>query len=93
MPKVPRKAIAYMVYAMPQIDAATALQIGIVSAVAPLARLDAAVAETLATMTSRSTAALVAVKDYLRSAPTMESRGAAAYGAALLSGVLTSAGH
>ena len=93
MPKVPRKAIAYMVYAMPQIDAATALQIGIVSAVVPLARLDAAVAETLATMTSRSTAALVAVKDYLRSAPAMEPRGAAAYGAALLSGVLTSAEH
>ena len=63
------------------------------AAVVPLARLDAAVAETLTTMTSRSTAALVAVKDYLRSAPTMESRGAAAYGAALLSGVLTSAGH
>jgi len=93
MPKVPRKAIAYMVYAMPQIDAATALQIGIVSAVVPLARLDAAMAEALATMTSRSQAALVAVKDYLRSAPTMEPRGAAAYGAALLSGVLTSAGH
>jgi enoyl-CoA hydratase len=93
MPKVPRKAIAYMVYAMPQIHAATALQIGIVSAVVPLARLDAAVAETLATMTARSQAALVAVKDYLRSAPAMEPRGAAAYGAALLSGVLTSAGH
>jgi enoyl-CoA hydratase len=93
MPKVPRKAIAYMVYAMPQIDAATALQIGIVSAVVPLPRLDAAMAETLATMTARSQAALVAVKDYLRSAPAMEPRGAAAYGAALLSGVLTSAGH
>jgi enoyl-CoA hydratase len=93
MPKVPRKAIAYMVYAMPQIDAATALQIGIVSAVVPLARLDAAMAETLATMTARSQAALVAVKDYLRSAPAMEPRGAAAYGAALLSGVLTSAEH
>src|SRR4051812_43062684 len=93
MPKVPRKAIAYLVYAMPQIDAATALQIGIVSAVVPLARLDAMFNETLATMTSRSQAALVAVKDYLRSAPAMEPRGAAAYGAALLSGVLTSAGH
>ena len=93
MPKVPRKAIAYMVYAMPQIDAATALQIGIVSAVVPLARLDAAISDTLATMTARSQAALVAVKDYLRSAPAMEPRGAAAYGAALLSGVLTSAGQ
>ena len=91
MPKVPRKAIAYMVYAMPEIDAATALQLGIVSAVVPRDKLDAAVAETLATMTARSRAALVAVKDYLRSAPLMEPRGAAAYGAALLSGVLTSA--
>jgi enoyl-CoA hydratase/carnithine racemase len=91
MPKVPRKALAYMVYAMPEIDAATALQTGIVSAVVPRGTLDAALAETLATMTARSPAALVAVKDYMRSAPMMEPRGAAAYGAALLSGVLASA--
>jgi enoyl-CoA hydratase len=93
MTKVPRKALAWMVYAMPEIDAQTALQTGIVSAVVPLAKLDAAVADTLQTMTARSPAALIAVKDYLRSAPMMEPRGAAAYGAALLSGVLTSAGH
>jgi len=93
MPKVPRKALAYMVYAMPELDAGTALALGIVSAVVPRDKLDAAFAETLATMTARSSAALVAVKDYLRSAPTMEPRGAAAYGVALLSGVLTSAGH
>jgi enoyl-CoA hydratase len=91
MPKVPRKALAYMVYAMQEIDAATALQTGIVSAVVPRGTLDAALAETLATMTARSRAALVAVKDYMRSAPMMEPRGAAAYGAALLSGVLASA--
>src|SRR5258705_12216039 len=77
MPKVPRKAIAYMVYAMPEIDAATALQLGIVSAVVAREKLDAAVADTLATMTARSQAALVAVKDYLRSAPMMEPRWAA----------------
>jgi enoyl-CoA hydratase/carnithine racemase len=93
MPKVPRKALAWMVYAMPELDAQTALQIGIVSAVVPLAKLEDALAETLKTMTARSPAALVAVKDYLRSAPMMEPRGAAAYGAALLSGVLTSAEH
>ena len=93
MPKVPRKAIAYLVYAMPEIDAATALQLGIVSAVVPAAQLDAAVDAALATMTARSRPALVAVKDYLRSAPMMEPRGAAAYGAALLAGVLTSAKH
>jgi enoyl-CoA hydratase/carnithine racemase len=93
MTKVPRKAIAWMVYAMPEIDATAALQVGIVSAVVPLAKLDDAVAETVKTMTSRSAAALNAVKEYLRSAPMMEPRGAAAYGVALLSGVLTSAGH
>jgi enoyl-CoA hydratase len=93
IPKVPRKAIAWMVYAMPELDSATARELGIVSAVVPAAKLDAALAETLATMTARSSPALVAVKDYLRSAPMMEPRGAAAYGVALLSGVLTSAGR
>jgi enoyl-CoA hydratase len=93
MTKVPRKAVAWMVYAMPEIDAATALANGLVSTVVPLAGLDAAVDAALATMTARSAAALIAVKDYLRNAPLMEPRGAAAYGAALLSGVLTSAGH
>jgi enoyl-CoA hydratase/carnithine racemase len=93
MPKVPRKALAWMVYAMPEIDAQAALQLGIVSAVVPLANLDAAVAETLKTMTARSPAALGTVKEYLRTAPMMEPRGAAAYGVALLSGVLASAGH
>jgi enoyl-CoA hydratase/carnithine racemase len=93
MPKVPRKAIAWMVYAMPTIDARTALSLGIVSAVVPGAQLDATMAETLAGMTSRSRPALLAVKDYLRNAPMMEPRGAAAYGVALLSGVLASAGH
>ena len=93
MPKVPRKALAWMVYAMPEIDARTALGLGIVSAVVAPAELDAAMAQTLATMTARSPAALTAVKDYLRTAPMMEPRGAAAYGVALLSGVLTSAGR
>jgi len=91
MPKVPRKALAYMVYAMPELDATTALSLGIVSAVVPAAELNAKVDDVLKVMTARSSAALTAVKDYLRSAPMMEPRGAAAYGVALLSGVLTSA--
>jgi enoyl-CoA hydratase len=91
MPKVPRKALAFMVYAMPTLDAKTARDIGIVSALAAPDQLDAVFAQTLETMTARSAAALIAVKDYLRSAPMMEPRGAAAYGASLLAGVLTSA--
>jgi hypothetical protein len=63
-----------------------------VSAVVPLAKLDVTVNAALQAMTARSAPALITVKDYLRSAPMMEPRGAAAYGAAVLAGVLTSAG-
>lgn len=93
MPKVPRKAIAWLVYTMTEVDAATAKDLGIVSHVVPKAQLDKTVTDTIAAMVTRSAPALVAVKDYLRSAPMMEPKGAAAYGVALLSGVLTSAGH
>ena len=94
MPKVSRKAIAWLVYTMAEIDARTAQSLGIVSHVAPKAQLDKAVSDTINAMTTRSAPALVAVKDYLRNAPMMEPKGAAAYGVALLSGVLTSAsGH
>jgi enoyl-CoA hydratase len=92
MTKVPRKAIAWMVYTLAEIDAKTAQSLGIVSAVVPKAQLDSAMDAAIKAMTARTPAALIAVKDYLRSAPMMEPRGAAAYGAALLSGVLTSAG-
>jgi enoyl-CoA hydratase len=92
MTKVPRKAIAWLVYTLAEIDAKTALSLGMVSSVVPKAQLDTAMDDALKALTVRSSAALIAVKDYLRSAPMMEPRGAAAYGAALLSGVLTSAG-
>jgi enoyl-CoA hydratase len=91
MTKVPRKAIAWLVYTLAEIDARTALSLGMVSSVVPKAQLDTATDDALKALTARSSAALIAVKDYLRSAPMMEPRGAAAYGAALLAGVLTSA--
>jgi hypothetical protein len=43
-------------------------------------------------MTARTPEALIAVKDFLRSAPHMEPRGMADYGANLLASVLSSAG-
>jgi enoyl-CoA hydratase/carnithine racemase len=92
MPRVPRKALAWMVYSMDELDAATALQIGIVSKVAPSDQVEGEVAKLLATMTARTPEALVAVKDFLRSAPHMEPHGMADYAANLLAGVLSSAG-
>ena len=92
MPRVPRKVLAWMVYSMDELDATTARQVGIVSKVAPSAQVESEVAKLLATMTARTPEALVAVKDFLRSAPHMEPRGMADYGANLLAAVLSSAG-
>jgi enoyl-CoA hydratase len=92
MARVPRKALTYMVYAMEEIDAQMALQLGFVSIVVPLGELDRALEKLLAVMTVRSPEALNAVKDYFRVAPQMEPRGAADYGANLLAAVLSSAG-
>jgi enoyl-CoA hydratase len=91
MPKVPKKPLTWMVYALAEIDAATALQYGIVSQVVPASGLDRAVSSVLTTMTARSPAALVAVKDFLRAAPHMEPRGVADYAGNLLAAVLSSA--
>jgi enoyl-CoA hydratase/carnithine racemase len=92
MPRTPRKALTWMVYSMDELDASTALQVGIVSAVVPAAQLDGTVSKLLATMTSRSVEALVAVKDFFRSASLMEPRGVADYAGNLLASVLSSAG-
>src|ERR1700716_1048345 len=92
MPRVPRKALTWMVYSMDELDAQTALQIGIVSRVVPSAQVESEVAKLLATMTARSPEALVAMKDFFRVAPQMEPRGMADYAANLLAGVLSSAG-
>jgi enoyl-CoA hydratase len=92
MPRTPRKALTWMVYSMAELDAQTALALGIVSTVVPAAQLDSALSMLLSTMTSRSPEALTAVKDFFRSASLMEPRGVADYGANLLASVLTSAG-
>ena len=92
MPRVPRKVLAWMVYSMDELDAHAAQQVGIVSKVATEAMVEMEVDKLLKTMTARSPEALVAVKDFLRSAPHMEPRGMADYGANLLAAVLSSAG-
>jgi enoyl-CoA hydratase/carnithine racemase len=93
MAKVPRKALTWMVYTLAEIDAKAALSLGIVSTVVPKADLDKTVDDTIKAMTARSPAALIAVKDYLRTAGMMDPRGAQAYGATLISAVLSSAAH
>jgi enoyl-CoA hydratase/carnithine racemase len=91
-PRVPLKVIAWMVYSMEELDAHAAHQVGIVSKVEVESLVEMEVDKLLKTMTARSPEALVAVKDFLRSAPHMEPRGMADYGANLLAAVLSSAG-
>ena len=91
MSRVPRKALTWLVYAMEEIDAETALRLGIVSQVVPAAELAAATDRLIGGLVARSREALAAVKEYFRVAPAMEPRGAADYGASLLSAVLSSA--
>jgi enoyl-CoA hydratase/carnithine racemase len=92
MSRVPRKALAWMVYSGAEVDARTAQRLGIASTVVPLGELEIATKNLLAALTVRSRDALVAVKEYMRNAGTMDARGAAAYGGVLLSAVLSSAG-
>ncbi len=91
MPRVARKALTWMVYSVAEIDAATALRFGIVSQVVGRRDIDEALKALLAVMTTRSAAALSAVKDFCRAAPHMEPRGQADYAANLLANVLSSA--
>src|SRR5262249_37787366 len=91
-PRVPLKVIAWMVYAMDELDAHAAHRVGIVSKVAQEAMVELELDKLLKTMTARSPEALAAVKDFLRAAPHMEPRGMADYGANLLAAVLSSAG-
>ena len=88
---MPRKALTWLIYSMEEIDAATALRLGILSSVVPAAELDARVAHHVSELTTRSHEALAAMKEYMRVAPAMAPRGAADYGASLLSSVLSSA--
>jgi enoyl-CoA hydratase len=91
MSKVPRKALTWLVYSMEEIDANTALRLGIVSRMVPTTELGGATDRLIAELTKRSREALAAVKEYMRVATSMEPRGAADYGGSLLAAVLSSA--
>ena len=88
--RVPRKAIMDMVYSTDEFDARRALAIGLVSRVVPAKDLQREVDRFVAGIAGRSTATLLAVKEYMRSAPTMEPQAAADFASNLLSNVVSS---
>ncbi|MFT4066158.1 enoyl-CoA hydratase/isomerase family protein [Paraburkholderia sp.] len=74
--RMPAKELAYLVYSTREIDAAAARTYGLASEVVPDAGLEAACETLTATMLKMPRAALLGVKEYLRSAPDMPIRGA-----------------
>jgi enoyl-CoA hydratase len=90
MTRIPRKTLGWLVYGMGEISAADARQFGMVSEVVPPGELTAAVGRIEAALSARSREAVTAVKEYLRSAPSMSPQGAADYATSLLAGVMSS---
>jgi len=77
--RVPRKAMAYMVYSMFEMSPERALSYGIVSDVVPAKQLDAHVDRLTAAMLKAPSISLRSAKEYIRSAPDMPVAGAIEY--------------
>jgi enoyl-CoA hydratase len=74
--RVPRKAVTYLVYSTEEIDADKAFAIGLVSNVVPASDLEAAVSGLVDRLKKAPLAALLAVKEYARSAFGMSTQAA-----------------
>lgn len=90
LPKMPAKAVLDMVLSRDEVDADTAFALGLVSRVAAAGKLDVAVDDYLAKLVDRDRNALIAIKEYMRLAPTMDLAGQARYGANLIAVEMTS---
>jgi enoyl-CoA hydratase/carnithine racemase len=77
--RVPRKAMAYLVYSMFEVSPERALSYGIVSDVVPAAQLDAHVDRLTKAMLKAPSISLRAAKEYVRIAPDMPVGGAIEY--------------
>ena len=84
------KALAHLVYSADEISAREALQLGLLSMIAPAEEVDAVSERYLESMALRARPALAAIKEFLNAAPAQEPQLAARYGANLLSAVLAS---
>lgn len=88
--KVSPKAIAYMVYSTDEIEAGEAKEMGIISRIVATSDLESEVSRISDFMLDRSSASLIAVKEYLRSAPSMNPTAFADFASNLLANVLAS---
>ena len=77
--RVPRKAMAYMVYSMFEVTPERALSFGIVSDVVPAAQLDSHVDKLTTAMLKAPRVSLTSAKEYVRTGPDMSTAGAVEY--------------
>ena len=93
LPKMPAKSVLNLVLTRAPIDAETAFAHGLVTEIAPAGGLRAAVDAYLNKLIDRDRDALVAIKEYMRLAPSMDLAGQARYGANLIAVEMTSQGE
>ncbi len=90
--RVPLKSLSWLVYTSKFINAHEAMRAGLVSTVVPLAGLQDAADEVIATLTSKDREALIGVKQFLAATQNTNFHEAALYGSNLLANILSSAG-
>jgi len=88
--RMPKKALAYLVYSTAEMDAVTALQTGLISQVVEDAALDDTARALIARLLSFRPGTAEAVKQYLDTAPHFSEANATFYGASMLSNALAS---
>jgi enoyl-CoA hydratase/carnithine racemase len=88
--RMPKKALAHLVYSAEEMDAATALQCGLISRIADPAAIEEVTRAFVERLLSFRPEAVAAVKQYLDTAPQFGAGAATLYGANLLSNVLAS---
>jgi enoyl-CoA hydratase len=90
MDRASPRAVSYLIYSTAEVDARTALGMGLVSAIFPDAELSRQAEAFAATVSGQPLDAVMAVKEYLKRAPLMEPRGRSDYAASLFATVLSS---
>lgn len=81
--KVPEKSLMYLAYSTATIDAARALQLGMISEVAPAGAIDAVAGRLVETMLHAPQPAVLAIKEFARTASGMNINDAIAFARAL----------
>jgi enoyl-CoA hydratase len=88
--RIPLRTIGYMVYSTAELDARTALAVGLANAVVPDAQLESHAAALVESIGKQPIHAVRTVKEYLKGAPAVPDAARAALAASLFAGAVSS---